>query len=45
MPNVYKTITYQADRGRAKKPISSAHSTQMNNAITNFLNYFKAKHS
>jgi len=45
MPNVYKTVTEKADRGRAKKPVSSAHATQMNNAITNFISYFKAKHT
>lgn len=44
MATVYKSTTYNAVNTRATSELSNSEKTAMNNTLTSFFTYFKAKH-
>ena len=45
MTDVYKTLTYDQVKTRSTRALSSADKTKVDATISNFIAYFKAKHS
>lgn len=45
MATVYKKFTVQEMDGRNSAPVSSDDNTAINTVVSNFITYFKAKHS
>lgn len=45
MADVYKTLTYDQVKTRTTRALSSADKTKVDATISNFIAYFKEKHS
>ena len=45
MPNVYKSFNWSSVKNRNVTDAPSAKKTQVNTILSNFVTYFKAKHT
>ena len=45
MADVYKTLTYDQVKTRTTRAISSEDKTKIDTVVSNFISFFKAKHS